>query len=353
MLWGPALHGCDYSDRVNVRRYARFTEICASSNPWLPPTHFLSLKSRTSRAKERAVGNQERKPLIVRVRLSLFQRLPRAGKFLAAISIAVTAVAGSMAVATPAFASPSGDLGAATNSARAAAGLPALQIDGQLSAVAQAWAQQLAASNTLSHNGALRSQVSNWTYLGENVGFAGDVPTVQQAFMNSPEHRSNILNPHYTLMGVGSATSIYPSCGCQVLWVVVDFKRPATAPAPVNAPAPKPAPVKAPVQAPVTVHRVTPPAAKAAPVTVPVVRRANQPVTPANGSTGHPASPPADPAAPSANAAAPSLASPSASASASALGTQLAAAAAGPDSAKHDPVSQMLTFATVMSQLPS
>ena len=57
---------------------------------------------------------------------------------------------------------------------------------------------------------------------------AGDIPTVQAAFMASPEHKANILDPRYTQMGVGSATSIYPSCGCPVLWVVVDFRRPAT-----------------------------------------------------------------------------------------------------------------------------
>ena len=70
---------------------------------------------------------------------------------------------------------------------------------------------------------------------------AGDVPTVQNAFMHSPEHKANILDPRYTQMGVGSATSIYPSCGCPVIWVVVDFRRPATvtiAPVAPKAPAP-------------------------------------------------------------------------------------------------------------------
>lgn len=309
----------------------------------------------------------------MRVRLSL-RRLPRLTKVLAAMSIAVSAAVGSVALAAPAFASASGDLGTATNSARAAAGLPALQTDGQLSAVAQAWANHLAAANVLSHNGALRSQVSNWTYLGENVGFGADVPTVQQAFMNSPEHRSNILNSHYTLMGVGSATSTYPSCGCQVVWLVVDFKRPATAAAPVAAPAPvkaapvKAAPVKAapvntapvntapantapakaaPVKAaPVTVHQAPPAPHRAAPVDVPVTRQVNPPAPATNTSNNSPST-----ATPSASTQ--TLASPSASASATFLGTQLAAAAAAPNAAKHDPVSQMLTFATVMSQLPN
>jgi uncharacterized protein YkwD len=266
----------------------------------------------------------------------------RLGKLLVAASVAVGALATSTALAAPAFASPSGDLAAATNSARAAAGLPALQLDGQLNAVAQAWAQHLAAANVLSHNGALRSQVSNWTYLGENVGMAGDIPSVQQAFMNSPEHRANILNSHYTEMGVGSATSTLPSCGCQVLWVVVDFKRPATAPA---APAPaqpapaKPAPPKpAPVQ-PTAPKPVTQQAAPKAPAPVqhpaaPVVNRVAS--TPAGAQT---------PTAP---------ASPSASASASNLGVQLVAAASSPaaTSGAGDPVSRLLTFATVMSGLP-
>ena len=102
-------------------------------------------------------------------------------------------------------------------------------------------ANKLAAAGVLSHNPAVRTQVTNWNVLGENVGMAGDVPTVQNAFMHSPEHKANILDPRYTQMGVGSATSIYPSCGCPVLWVVVDFRRPATvttAPVAPKAPAP-------------------------------------------------------------------------------------------------------------------
>ena len=150
-------------------------------------------------------------------------------RLVAAVAVAATAFVGSAALATPALASPAGDLGAATNAARAAAGLPALALDAQLTAVAQGWANQLAAAGTLSHNPALRTQVTNWNVLGENVGMAGDIPSVQAAFMASPAHRDNILDPRFTQMGVASATSTYASCGCAVLWVVVDFRRPATA----------------------------------------------------------------------------------------------------------------------------
>jgi uncharacterized protein YkwD len=271
-------------------------------------------------------------------------------KLVVAASIAVAALAAlaaTTATATPAFASTSGDLAAATNNARAAAGLPALQLDAQLDSVAQSWAQHLAATNVLAHNPGLRSQVSNWTVLGENVGFAGDVASVQQAFMNSAEHRANILDPRYTQMGVGSATSIYPSCSCQVLWVVVDFRRPATTAAP--APAPAPAPAK-PVQ---------PAPARPAPVQAAPVKTAQHAAAPApkaatQGAAGTPRQAAATPATPPNTPSTPSTsASPSSSASAAALGTQLAAAAASPAaSSAGDPVSRLLSFATVMSQLP-
>ena len=155
-------------------------------------------------------------------------RVRRTARWVAALSLTVTALVGSAAFASSALASPASDLATATNTARVSAGLPALTENAQLDAVAQAWANKLAAAGVLSHNPAVRTQVTNWTVLGENVGMAGDVPTVQNAFMHSAEHKANILDPRYTQMGVGSATSIYPSCGCPVLWVVVDFRRPVT-----------------------------------------------------------------------------------------------------------------------------
>ena len=284
-------------------------------------------------------------------------RLPRVGKFLAAVSVAVAALAASTALATSAFASPAGDLAAATNSARAAAGLAPLQIDGQLSAVAQAWAEHMAATNTLSHNGALRSQVTNWTFLGENVGYSGDIPTVQQAFMNSPEHRANILNAHYTQMGVGSATSISPACNCQLLWVVVDFRRPATTSASVGAAPATSAPAK-PVVKPAAPKATAAPATAAARPTIskPTAKPAAQPTTqpaPAGGDAA-PAQPASAPTTASTSPSTSAAVTPGTSASA-ALGTQLAAVAASPSAASTaaDPVSRVLTFATVMSQLPS
>jgi Cysteine-rich secretory protein family len=256
-------------------------------------------------------------------------RIRRASKWVATLSIVATALVGSAAFASPAFASPAGDLGVATNASRTSDGLPALAVNASLTAVAQAWANQLAAANVLSHNPALRGQVSDWSVLGENVGMAGDVPTVQAAFMASPPHKANILDPRYTQMGVGSATSIYPSCGCKVLWVVVDFRRPTTVAA---APAPKttPTPVK-----PVTAKAVTPakPVTKAPVKAVPVTAQVTGKVTAQSTTVA-------------------GVSSGVVAASATALSTQLAAST-DPAGATSDPVGRMLNFANVLSTLQS
>jgi len=39
--------------------------------------------------------------------------------------------------------------------------------------------------------------------LGENVGRGGNIETLHQAFMDSPGHRDNLLNPVYDLVGIG------------------------------------------------------------------------------------------------------------------------------------------------------
>lgn len=277
-----------------------------------------------------------------------YRRLARScAKLVTTLTMAVAVLGASAALATPALASPAGDLAAATNAARAAAGLPALQRNAQLDAVAQAWAQHLAATNVLAHNPGLRSQVSNWSVLGENVGRAGDIPSVQRAFMNSPEHRANILDRRYTLMGVGAAVSTFPSCGCQQLWVVVNFERPEAAAPPA---APKQV-APAPPAAPKPVVKPAAPAPKPpAPAATPVNKPANQaPAAPTRVSATQPTLPAAASNSPQAAPATPQA--PSASASATALRSQLVAAAGTPvaSAALSDPVSRVLNFASLVS----
>ena len=266
-----------------------------------------------------------------------FAGAPRLTKLVATLSLAATGLIGSVALASSASASPAGDLGAATNNARTSAGLAPLALNAQLTAVAQAWANHLAAANVLSHNGSLRAQVSNWSVLGENVGMAGDIPSVQAAFMASPDHRANILNAGYTQMGVASASSTYPSCGCTVIWVVVDFRRPTSA-AVVAAPAKPAAPVvatpaKKPVAVKPTAPKVAPVKAVAANSGIANSAPAGQQVVALGGVAG-------------------SVGAKAAAASASATMLRTLAASAQPDTASPDPVGRMLSFATAVSQLP-
>ena len=95
------------------------------------------------------------------------------------------------------------------NQARQQNGLPALTVTSGTSQVAAAWTAHLDASKTLAHNPDLQHQLEthgspNWTTYGENVGQgpSSDPDALFKAYMNSTEHRDNILNKAYRFTGV-------------------------------------------------------------------------------------------------------------------------------------------------------
>jgi hypothetical protein len=91
------------------------------------------------------------------------------------------------------------------NSLRASKGLPTLQVSGSLVGVARAWTDQMAAAGQISHNPNLASQVASaWTKLGENVGVGYDVGQLMDAFIDSPAHYANLIDPTWTHVGVGA-----------------------------------------------------------------------------------------------------------------------------------------------------
>jgi hypothetical protein len=142
----------------------------------------------------------------------------------------------------------------ATNAARSAAGVPGLPLSSLLSEEARAHSQQMANTNTLYHSTIRVQYGSSWTLIGENVGTDNSCDVVQQAFLNSPHHYQNMVNPVWSQFGVGVVF------GGSSVWTTVAFVEagsgPAPAPAaPAPAPAPKPAPTLAPAPAPV---RTTP-----------------------------------------------------------------------------------------------
>ena len=92
----------------------------------------------------------------------------------------------------------------AINRLRASKGLRQLQVSGELVGVARHWTDQMVANGQISHNPNLGSQVSgNWTKLGENVGVGYDVDGLMKAFINSPAHYRNLVDPDWNYVGVG------------------------------------------------------------------------------------------------------------------------------------------------------
>jgi len=108
------------------------------------------------------------------------------------------------------------------NTERASHGLAPLRISGDLVAIAQQWSAHMASSHGLAHNPGLTSLVHNWRAVGENVGEGPTIEDLDSAFMNSAEHRANILDPSYTEFGVGYSMSD------GIIWITVDFRDPLT-----------------------------------------------------------------------------------------------------------------------------
>jgi uncharacterized protein YkwD len=90
------------------------------------------------------------------------------------------------------------------NGLRASKGLRQLQISGDLVGVARRWTERMVQAGQISHNPNLASEVPGaWTKLGENVGVGNDVDGLMQAFINSPAHYRNLVDPEWTHLGVG------------------------------------------------------------------------------------------------------------------------------------------------------
>ncbi len=99
-------------------------------------------------------------------------------------------------------------------------GLGALQLDATLVSVARQRAQDMATKGYFAHTspsgqtafGLLASAGFAYVTAGENIA-RNNYPDAQTenvamtGFMNSPSHKENILDPNFSLVGVGVATS--------------------------------------------------------------------------------------------------------------------------------------------------
>ena len=203
-------------------------------------------------------------------------------------TLIVAAVASAWAVASPlaagcASATPleqiahvpgeSSQFVAEINQLRRSQGLGDLSVDGNLTAIAQDWAVNMASQDSIFHRDNLSSGVTgNWKRLGENVGMGPNVGDLMQAFIHSPGHYKNLVDPTFTHIGVGSVRT--PD---GLMYTAHEFAAMSgySAPAPVTSP-PPPAPTPAPR---VTTPRVTTPRVTTPRVTAPPTTAAPAPPT--------------------------------------------------------------------------
>lgn len=112
------------------------------------------------------------------------------------------------------------------NQERTAEGLGSLVVNAELAGIARSWSDVMAAEDHLHHNPNLsESYTGEWQRLGENVGYTRypgmsvDVKVTQlhRAFMESPGHRANVLQPAYNQVGIGVTLA------GDALWVTLAF----------------------------------------------------------------------------------------------------------------------------------
>ncbi len=106
------------------------------------------------------------------------------------------------------------------NAARNLRGDAALRLDRELSRVARVHSRAMISRNSVYHSPqqVLARRLTNWNVLGENVGAGGSILALHKAFMDSPDHRGNVLYDPFRHVGVGVVRS-----GGR-MWVTVLFE---------------------------------------------------------------------------------------------------------------------------------
>ena len=155
---------------------------------------------------------------------------------------------------------------ALVNQARANVGVAPLAVDGQLTALARQHAQTMADAGTIFHANPISAGVTApWVKLGENVGTGPSAPPIMSAFINSPKHYANIVDPAFTYVGVG------------VVWVgnqmftTHRFMQLSGQPAPPPPEPPAPPATAPPVTSPPATTRAVAPPVTEPPVTAPAL----------------------------------------------------------------------------------
>ncbi|MGO9317435.1 MAG: CAP domain-containing protein [Terracidiphilus sp.] len=113
------------------------------------------------------------------------------------------------------------------NQARAEAGAGPLKWDQALALAARQHCLRMAADHSISHQYAGEPDVkaraaqagAHFSLIEENVAFAQSPAAIHEAWMHSPEHRANLLNPQVDHVGVAVVA------GRNGLYAVADYER--------------------------------------------------------------------------------------------------------------------------------
>lgn len=135
------------------------------------------------------------------------RRVVRPFVFLTLLLVLVAWSELSAAIATEFLSAQEAELARLVNAERTDRDLTQLDHADALRTVARRHSQRMLLEGTIFHNQRVQSDVQtvfpDWARIGENVGVGPTVPTVHQAFMDSPAHRANVLDPDYRWIGVG------------------------------------------------------------------------------------------------------------------------------------------------------
>ena len=88
---------------------------------------------------------------------------------------------------------------------------------------ADLWAQYLRSICALKHSRLADGAPPGWRKLGENVGKGGTIPQIHEAYLRSPSHRANILDPFFTQIGTAA---VWGNCGgYRTVFTVQEFMK--------------------------------------------------------------------------------------------------------------------------------
>jgi uncharacterized protein YkwD len=160
-------------------------------------------------------------------------------KFLVGLMLAVTMGALPAAPARAGTVDDEAGFVSRINALRVSQGLPTLEVHPNLVEKARGWAQTMGAAGKIWHSKLSDGITADWQKLGENVGMGGGVESLHNAFVASPKHYENLVDPDFGYVGIGV---VYADGTMYVSEMFMKLSAPA-APAPVvAAPPTAPAP---------------------------------------------------------------------------------------------------------------